>query len=65
MQDVWTLFAAVATHKFVISFCMGIELVSVGTPLGSIHILRPQLEGGVGSGLLTAFLLLPWAIKPV
>ena len=33
VDDVWTLFAAVATHKFVISFCMGIELVSVGTPL--------------------------------
>ena len=26
---VWTLFAAIATHKFVISFCMGVELVSV------------------------------------
>ena len=33
VEDVWTLFAAVATHKFVISFCMGIELVSAGTPL--------------------------------
>ena len=27
---VWTLFAAIASHKFVISFCMGVELVSVG-----------------------------------
>ena len=26
---VWTLFAAIASHKFVISFCMGVELVSV------------------------------------
>ena len=33
VSDVWTLFAAVATHKFVISFCMAIELVSAGTPL--------------------------------
>ena len=29
VDDVWTLFAAVATHKYVISFCMGVELVSV------------------------------------
>jgi len=32
-EDVWTLFAAVAAHKFVISFTVGIELVSVGTPM--------------------------------
>ena len=28
---VWTLFAAIASHKFVIAFCMGVELVSVGS----------------------------------
>jgi len=31
-SDVWLLFAAVATHKYVISFCVGLELYNADTP---------------------------------
>ena len=30
--DIWVLFAAVATHKYVISFCVGLELYNADTP---------------------------------
>lgn len=33
VQKVWYLFAAIATHKFVIGFCVGIELVTSKTKL--------------------------------
>lgn len=39
-SDVWVMFAAVASHKFVISFCMGMELMTsqadTRTYIGSI-----------------------------
>jgi len=37
-QGVWLLFAAVAAHKYVISFCLGVELYAVRTRL-TIYIL--------------------------
>ncbi len=30
-DDVWTMFAAIATHKFVITFCVSLELLQAGT----------------------------------
>jgi len=53
VDDVWTLFAAVATHKYVISFCMGVELVSVGTPLAFflVYILTFALMTPLGIGI--------------
>lgn len=33
VQNVWYLFAAIATHKFVIGFCVGVELVISKTKL--------------------------------
>lgn len=35
--NVWSLFAAVATHKFVIAFCVGMEMASSGVKT-SLHI---------------------------
>ena len=53
IEDVWTLFAAVATHKFVISFCIGIELVSVGTPLAFFltYIITYAVMTPIGIGI--------------
>lgn len=33
VQSVWYLFAAISTHKLVISFCMGVDLLSTGTKI--------------------------------
>jgi zinc transporter 1/2/3 len=33
VADVWYLFYAIAAHKFVIAFCVGLELISGGTKL--------------------------------
>ncbi len=40
VHNVWYLFAAIATHKFVLSFCLGLELVSTRTkiPLVLLYI---------------------------
>lgn len=40
VQNVWYLFAAIATHKFVLAFCLGVELVSTRTkiPLVILYI---------------------------
>ena len=55
IEGVWTLFAAVATHKYVIAFCVGIELVSVGTPLAFfltyIIVFAVMTPVGIGIGL--------------
>lgn len=32
-ESVWALFAAVATHKFVIAFCIGLEMATSGVRL--------------------------------
>lgn len=38
VQKVWYLFAAIATHKLVIAFCVGIELISSKTKLPFVII---------------------------
>ncbi|XP_046667083.1 zinc transporter ZIP3-like isoform X1 [Homalodisca vitripennis] len=54
--NVWYLFGAIATHKFVIAFCVGIELVSSKTKnllillyIGTFAIVTPL---GIGFGIL-------------
>ena len=53
VETVWTLFAAVATHKYVISFCVGLELVTVRTPtkLFSIYMAVFSLVSPIGVGV--------------
>ncbi|KAL3276126.1 hypothetical protein HHI36_020845 [Cryptolaemus montrouzieri] len=55
-ENVWYFFVAIATHKLVIAFCVGIELVSSGTKtvltilyIGTFSIITPL---GIGVGLL-------------
>lgn len=38
VKDVWTLFIAIATHKFVIIFCIGLELAINETPIKSFSL---------------------------
>lgn len=54
--NVWYLFGAIATHKFVIAFCVGMELVSSKTKtllvflyIGTFAIVTPL---GIGIGIL-------------
>lgn len=54
--NVWYLFGAIATHKFVIAFCVGMELVSSKTKsvlvilyIGTFAIVTPL---GIGLGIL-------------
>uniref|UniRef100_A0A8D8LI87 Zinc transporter ZIP1 n=1 Tax=Cacopsylla melanoneura TaxID=428564 RepID=A0A8D8LI87_9HEMI len=56
LNNVWYLFGAIATHKLVIAFCVGIELVSSRTKLplvivyvGTFAIVTPL---GIGLGVL-------------
>lgn len=55
-KNVWYLFTAIATHKFVIGFCVGIELVTSKTKLmllilyiGTFALVTPL---GIGIGIL-------------
>ncbi|XP_017778077.1 PREDICTED: zinc transporter ZIP1 isoform X2 [Nicrophorus vespilloides] len=55
VQKVWYLFAAIATHKLVIAFCVGVELVTSKTKLvliliyiGTFAIVTPL---GIGVGI--------------
>lgn len=55
-EKVWYLFVAIATHKLVIAFCVGIELVTSGTKatltvlyIGIFSIVTPL---GIGIGLI-------------
>ncbi|KAK6633787.1 hypothetical protein RUM44_004394 [Polyplax serrata] len=57
VSNVWYLFLAIATHKFVISFCVGVDLVSTRTKnllimlyLGTFAFVTP-LGIGIGIGL--------------
>lgn len=54
--NVWYLFGAVATHKFVIGFCVGVELVSSRTklPLMLVYIgtFAAVTPIGIGIGIL-------------
>lgn len=50
VQNVWYLFAAIATHKFVLSFCLGVELVSTRTkiPLVVLYICTFAIVTPIG-----------------
>ena len=54
------LFAAVASHKFVISFCVGLELSTTGVTLliHTIYILTFSLVTPLGNFNLTKFIIL-------
>lgn len=56
VQNVWYLFAAIATHKFVLSFCLGVELISSRTkiPLVILYICTFAVVTpiGISSGIL-------------
>ncbi|XP_019865011.1 zinc transporter ZIP1-like [Aethina tumida] len=56
VQKVWYLFAAIATHKFVIAFCVGTELATSKTKtllvllyMGTFAVVSPL---GIGIGLI-------------
>ena len=59
-NDFNVVLAAVATHKYVISFCVGVELVTARTPLKlfcaymAVFALVSPLGVGVGIGISTA-----------
>merc|ERR1712059_111166 len=48
--DVWALFAAISCHKFVITFCMSIELLQAGTKIKMfiLYILTFSLVSPIG-----------------
>eukprot|EP00094_Tigriopus_californicus_P013157 TCALIF_12724-PA protein Name:"Similar to Slc39a3 Zinc transporter ZIP3 (Mus musculus)" AED:0.26 eAED:0.26 QI:274/0.33/0.28/0.71/1/1/7/0/422 len=58
VRDVWTLFIAIATHKFVIIFCIGLELAINETPIKSftLYMLTFALVSplGIAIGILIA-----------
>ena len=49
-NDVWLLFTAVATHKYVISFCVGLELTHARTRfvIYSIYMITYALMSVIG-----------------
>merc|ERR1711935_195252 len=55
-QDVWLLFAAIACHKYVISFCVGLELCNARTRLqiysAYMIIFAIMSPIGIGIGLI-------------
>jgi len=52
-KDVWLLFAAVATHKYVISFCVGLELCNAKTRLliYSVYMIVFAIMSPIGIGI--------------
>jgi zinc transporter 1/2/3 len=52
-KDVWLLFAAVATHKYVISFCVGLELCNARTRLliYSAYMIIFAIMSPIGTGI--------------
>jgi len=52
-KDVWLLFAAVATHKWVISFCVGLELCNARTRLliYSAYMIVFAIMSPIGVGI--------------
>jgi len=52
-DDVWILYAAVAAHKYVISFCVGLELYNVGTPkiLYAAYTVTYAMMSVIGIGI--------------
>ncbi|CAG9860967.1 unnamed protein product [Phyllotreta striolata] len=58
VEKVWYLFAAIATHKFVIGFCVGLELVTSKTRtllvmlyIGTFAVVTPL---GIGAGIIVS-----------
>ncbi|KAG5877901.1 hypothetical protein JTB14_011618 [Gonioctena quinquepunctata] len=56
VEKVWYLFTAIATHKFVIAFCVGVELVTSKTRtmlvvlyIGTFAVVTPL---GIGAGII-------------
>ncbi|KAJ9578449.1 hypothetical protein L9F63_005319, partial [Diploptera punctata] len=53
--NVWYLFAAIATHKLVIAFCVGVELISTRTKLVLIFVYLATFAAvtplGIGVGI--------------
>lgn len=53
-SEMWVMFGAVASHKFVISFCMGMELMNskagTRTMVGSILFFGLITSLGIGIG---------------
>lgn len=51
--DVWSLFAAVATHKFVITFCVGLDMASNGVKpsLQICYMIVLSLVSSIGIGV--------------
>ena len=45
-SSVWYLFFAIASHKFVISFCVGMQFVSSGRYITKLNVL--QKNGSMG-----------------
>ncbi|XP_067008327.2 zinc transporter ZIP1 [Anabrus simplex] len=56
VANVWYLFAAIATHKLVIAFCVGVELVSSRTRLALVLVYIATFAAvtplGIGVGLV-------------
>lgn len=52
--DVWSLFAAVASHKFVITFCVGMDMASNGVKpsLQIVYMIVLSLVSSIGKNLL-------------
>jgi len=65
--DVWVLFTGVATHKFVIAFCVGMELVNSGAPMKRflVYMITLAITSPIGIGIgMTMAELMPeetWA----
>ncbi|XP_075217128.1 zinc transporter ZIP1-like [Lycorma delicatula] len=53
VRNVWYMFAAIATHKFVIAFCVGIGLVSSDTrlPLIVVYVATFAMVTPIGIGI--------------
>jgi zinc transporter 1/2/3 len=56
--DVWSLFAAVATHKFVITFCVGMDMASNGvkTSLQVFYMIVLSLVSSIGIKFIMLFI---------
>lgn len=60
-SEVWTLFSAIAVHKFVIAFCVGLELMVMGTRLVVltaqmlIFALVSPLGVGIGAFIMESY----------
>jgi zinc transporter 1/2/3 len=58
--DVWNLFAAIASHKFVIAFCVGMEMATNGVrvSLHIFYIITLSVVTSIGNGKCLRFVFL-------